>query len=77
MRARMKIQYLINAFTSLSLRDDRECGAHDVPVLYKLMNIRFNLKNLLGGGNFEENTQRKIIDKVAEYLYNIRKLHTL
>ena len=41
------------------------------------LNVHFNTKNLLGGGNFELNKQSKIIDLTAEYLRTIGKLYVL
>ena len=48
--------------------------------LYEILQnsiTRFDTKNLLGGGNFEADTQKFIIENVAKYLFKINKLHTL
>ena len=41
------------------------------------LNVNLSVKNLLGGGDFDESKQNIIINKVANYLYKINKLYTL
>ena len=48
-------------------------------LVFKLnnMSVPINLKNLLGGGNFNESVQFKIIEYVSDYLKSIKKLYIL
>ena len=41
------------------------------------LKVNFTMKNLLGGGEFAEPTQKIIINGVANYLKKINKLYTL
>ena len=43
----------------------------------KEISVTYTVRNLLGGGNHELNTQIKIMNFVAKYLYEINMLHVL
>ena len=43
----------------------------------KDLNVPLNMRNLLGGGEFDFKIQIEIVEIVSNYLFRIRKLYTL
>ena len=68
------IESVDHMFTQCSLYAEERTDLYETLIK---SNINFTIMNLLGGGNFEIETQKFIMNNVAKYLFKIKKLHTL